>query len=358
MNQKNKNYLSVLDKSGYFHPSSFHYIRTNRIPSVTTYLRIDVRRCFEHLVKEFKIASQKIVRYDCHNNVLETSRLQSGWIEFPGSITLALLNMRSEIEIYFDHTSNKSMIKKLESIILEHVRRNDEARMIGIIVADGNGSLDVKEFQINEQKIDIGKYYNDDFKEFDEQLRTKLSSKPGKGIVLLHGDAGLGKTAYLRYLMSEGSIKKRFIYLPPELSSHLASPNFIMLLLRHKGSVLVLEDCENLLLERKAGSYSAMANLLNLSDGLLSDVLCMQVICTFNTQLSKIDPALLRKGRLISRYHFKPLEVDKANSLMKEIGVTCKTDKPMSLANIFNANEKDFGKTKMINEIGFKIRNN
>ena len=153
MNQKNKNYLTVLDKSGYFHPSSFHYILTKRIPSVTTYSRIDVRRCFDNLLKEFRIEPEKIIRYNSHNNILERSRLQSAWIELPSSITVALLNMRSEVEIYFDHTSNKMTIKKLETIILEYVRSNEDERKIGIIVADSSGSLDVKDFQIREQKV-------------------------------------------------------------------------------------------------------------------------------------------------------------------------------------------------------------
>ena len=55
--------------------------------------------------------------------------------------------------------------------------------------------------------------------------------------------------------------------------------------------------------------------LLNITDGLLSDWLNIQLICSFNSDISKIDSALMRKGRLIAKYEFKELEVEKANAL-------------------------------------------
>jgi len=58
-----------------------------------------------------------------------------------------------------------------------------------------------------------------------------------------------------------------------------------------------------------------MANLLNLSDGLLSDCLHMQLISTFNTDIARLDKALLRKGRVIARYEFKPLTVEDSSIL-------------------------------------------
>ena len=47
--------------------------------------------------------------------------------------------------------------------------------------------------------------------------------------------------------------------------------------------------------------------LLNLSDGILNDILGFQIIATFNSSLDDIDKALLRSGRLISRKEFNPL---------------------------------------------------
>lgn len=67
--------------------------------------------------------------------------------------------------------------------------------------------------------------------------------------------------------------------------------------------------------ENSNNSYSPVSTLLNLADGLLSDCLNIQIVCSFNTDLSMVDKALMRKGRLIAKYEFKELEVEKAQNL-------------------------------------------
>ena len=72
-----------------------------------------------------------------------------------------------------------------------------------------------------------------------------------------------------------------------------------------------------------------------MTDGILSDDLGIKFICTFNDDMKNIDPALLRKGRLVSKYEFKPLSVEKSNTLLKERGINETTNKPLTLAEIF-----------------------
>ena len=77
--------------------------------------------------------------------------------------------------------------------------------------------------------------------------------------------------------------------------------------------------------------------LLNLSDGLLSDALGIKFICTFNTDLKNIDPAVLRSGRLLAKYEFKKLTLDRVKSLVDSLGRTeIPTDKEMALCDVYN----------------------
>ena len=100
--------------------------------------------------------------------------------------------------------------------------------------------------------------------------------------------------------------------------SLLGEPSFGSFLITLNNHVIVLEDCENAIRDRKqSGSASAVSLLLNMTDGLLSDDLGMKFICTFNEDMKNIDSALLRKGRLMSKYEFKALQVDKAEKLLK-----------------------------------------
>ena len=53
------------------------------------------------------------------------------------------------------------------------------------------------------------------------------------------------------------------------------------------------------------------------------------------------DSALMRKGRLIAKYEFGKLGVEKAQRLSKHFGFDTAIDKPMTIAEIANPNEKE-----------------
>ena len=125
------------------------------------------------------------------------------------------------------------------------------------------------------------------------------------------------------------------------------------LLIDNPNSILVIEDAENIIMDRKYSNQSSVSNLLNISDGLLSDCLNVQIICTFNSALSLVDSALLRKGRLIAKYEFGKLHVGKASALSNHLGLKQSINKPMTLAEITNPDETDF-EIKKINVIGFR----
>ena len=134
----------------------------------------------------------------------------------------------------------------------------------------------------------------------------------------------------------------------------ISSPEFLPFISQQPNSVLILEDCESLLVPRENGfsNASALSNLLNLGDGLLSDALSVNVICTFNSGLKKIDDAILRKGRLLARYEFKELEVIKARALAEKIGKNANIEKPMTVSDIYNLEECGF-ENKPVKSIGF-----
>lgn len=207
------------------------------------------------------------------------------------------------------------------------------------------GIVAKKEVPIPEIDFDIN--YNEDFTKINKLIIEKLSVDNSKGIVLLHGKAGTGKTTYIRYLIN--SINKKIIYIPPSMANSLANPELIKFLMNNSNSILVIEDAENVLMKRSENSSEAIANILNLTDGLLSDCANIQVVATFNTDLLNIDEALLRKGRLIARYEFKELEEDRVLKLCEKLGV--KNNGKQVLTNIYNANEASFTKEK--SKIGF-----
>ena len=179
-----------------------------------------------------------------------------------------------------------------------------------------------------------------------------MNKKDDKGIVLLHGLPGTGKTSYLRYLI--GKIKKRVLFLSPTVADNLMNPEFVQLLIDNPNTVLIIEDAENIIMDRKYNSGSSVSNLLNISDGLLADFLNVQLICTFNNSVALIDSALMRKGRLIAKYEFGKLSIAKAQRLSEHFGFDQTISEPMTIAEIANPNEKD-QKENRKEMIGFRI---
>ncbi len=246
---------------------------------------------------------------------------------------------------------NEHAIQTLAEKLKTFKRRERKKEFeLNLISFEGN-CFSLKEIEVKKTKLDLKLYYEDEFMQIDSIIQQRLNKKNDKGIVLLHGLPGTGKTTYLRYLI--GKVKKRVLFVPPSVAANITNPEFMNLLLDYPNSVLIIEDAENIIMDRQITGSSAVSNLLNISDGLLGDCLNTQIICTFNMPISKIDSALMRKGRLIAKYNFGKLSVEKAQQLADKMKVDINVTEPMTVAEIFNKDEKTFD-DKRINVVGFR----
>ena len=216
-------------------------------------------------------------------------------------------------------------------------RQRREPLEINIVIR-GKSKLELKAMEIKRSRLDLGLYYDPEFTETDKIIRRRLNKAKDKGIVLLHGLPGTGKTTYLRYLISR--IKKRILFVSPAIVGDLMNPDFIELLTSNPDTVLIIEDAENVIMDRRQNPGSSVSNLLNISDGLLADFLNVQLICTFNSSLTLIDSALLRKGRLIAKYEFGKLSVAQSQRLSNHLGFETVITQPMTIAEIAGQNER------------------
>lgn len=246
--------------------------------------------------------------------------------------------------------SDERLVENYRKQMLRYKMKNVEKSKISILMHDGCDFY-LQKMPINKPKLDIKDNYNLDFEAVHQRIIDRLNKKDDKGVLLLHGQPGTGKTTYLRYLIN--SVKKNVIFFPQNMAQQIDGPHFIKFLIANPNTILVIEDAENIITNRSLTRESGVSSLLNISDGLLSDFLNIQLICSFNTDISNIDEALVRKGRLIANYEFKALEMERAKSLSSKIGVHTSIDRPMTLAEIYHQKDKGYTKASKGLKIGF-----
>lgn len=230
--------------------------------------------------------------------------------------------------------------------------RIERENNIALVIQTQRG-YDTTTFELPKQKLDIELGYGKGFKPIHEKIIGKLNEPKSKGLVLLHGTPGTGKTHYLKYLASK--IKnKRVLFIPPFLADFITSPEMTPFLIQNAGSVLFIEDAERVITDRNNGGGNGVSNILNITDGILSDILNIQIVATFNMDKAKIDSALLRKGRLIAEHKFDALPVEDSQALIDHLGYQHKAEKPMTLTEIYNLSEVEYkSEEKGRSSIGF-----
>lgn len=340
------------------HPEKLFIKRYNELCfSYEIGLNLKIKDFIQELTEKFKLTeSNFFLKYQSAKRGKPSEidyRNSSYLIEVKHKLILAV--HAHKLHFFYSGSLNFEEIGEIIKLAKTYKNKKKHNKKFYMISANKHTEygLDLQKFNIKKTSINVENNYNDDFKEIDSTISNFLDTKKKNGLILLHGKYGTGKTTYIRHLIS--SINKRFIFLPLNLMEAISEPGFLPFISNYKESVLILEDAEDLLTSRNAMPMrnNALVNLLNIGDGLLSDALSIKIICTFNADLKQIDKAILRKGRLVTRYEFKELQVDKVNELREKLGITEKAEKTMTLADIYNKDGANFAELAETKSVGF-----
>lgn len=238
----------------------------------------------------------------------------------------------------------------IPKVFLDNLSFYEEVPTIKICSGITSSGIQLMESEIKKLTFDeIKENYNDDLP--NERIINFLNKKDESGLIILNGTAGTGKTSYIRSLIYE---LKGVDFVFIDINDFYKICDNKQYLSRLKDSILIIEDCEALIKDRDESQFSQnISDLLQITDGLLGDGLNIKIICTFNTNVTNIDKALLRKGRIKLRYEFKELTEDKAKALYAKLNIPYNS-KERILCDIFNQESTGAeNATIKINKIGF-----
>lgn len=316
---------------------SYFLHQFNKLPSITVVRNVDHEKVY------------RMVKQQCDKQLMEEYHYSSVTKKrFAQDKEESILVLRDEIllelgdgycEFYFNDPDNALLQKLIKEVSALRGMRRNKPQEINLITK-GEYGLELTKMDVKRTRLNLDLFYEDEFHEVHNTMLRRLNKKDDKGIVLLHGLPGTGKTTYLRYLV--GKLKKRILFVPPDMAAQIANPELVRLLIDNPNSILIIEDAENIIMQRQSGNDSAVSNLLNISDGLLSDFLNVQIVCTFNSNINVVDKALLRKGRLIASYEFNKLSIGKAQQLSRHLGYNTVVTEPMTLTEITNQRERSY----------------
>jgi len=327
-------------------------------------------RLSDEIFDSFEFMNDLLMKFNFSSDIFVRSSLEfnnhnSGIISDNNAIIICLdkngllIHRNYGITIYYSSThylrADNDKLRSLLSVAKSYKKPKIQENHISIIYNDGMG-LTKNRFELKKRDINIEENYNDEFIDVSEDLIKKLNDKNKTGLFILHGEHGTGKTTYIRYLAS--ILKREVIFVPPDMVDVITSPSFIGFLMENPDTVLIIEDGEAAVQQRDNVRTNGVANILNMTDGLLSDCLNISIVVTFNTNTKNLDDALLRKGRLLKRYEFGKLSTEKSQKLLNKLGIDKTATAPMRLSDIYYADDNnqsdEFTEKKIVKGFGNK----
>ena len=221
---------------------------------------------------------------------------------------------------YKDKDKVEDIISKIEKIIFEsEPDSNCSEKSINILSVSQEGLFLESTSLMSADYENIDLFFNDVVMDKTRKI-CKSIKKKSKGLTVIYGERGTGKSTLVSYIVSE--LNKIVIFIPSNLIEvTLNSTDFRSLIVKYKNSVIIIDDAELHL-----GDYSYTKsnvfsnNLIQMVDGLYSDILNLHIIVILNVKdADEIDSELVECNNLIDMIHVDCLDKKATEDLCQHL---------------------------------------
>ena len=107
------------------------------------------------------------------------------------------------INITYDISNEQGVFELMEELNQYEYKYEDVTMSQIYLVSQTRDGFDLEEFDINNPELELESNYGTNFLPVNNKIVTELNKNNNRGLVLLHGEPGTGKTTYIKWLVSQ-----------------------------------------------------------------------------------------------------------------------------------------------------------
>lgn len=300
---------------------------------------------FINKLSTFKTISKEIIPTGQDSIINEKSLMkisESIYLSFVEYDKTSELGVITDISIYYKSSDLEKevndLIESISPFIVDYQDGVQQKFNVLTLSSDGLQLEPIDPIYFDYDNIDL--YYNNSVIKKSKRL-TKSIKNIKKGLSIIYGERGSGKTTLITYILS--NIDKLCIFVPANMIDVTINSNeFKNIIKRYRNSILVIDDCEIFFSHAYTRSNIFTNNLLQMVDGVSSDMDSLHIVTILNTpDEHEIDPILLECNNLVDIIEVDRLEKSTVDELCKYLGQKNKFHNPRVIDVLKNKKIKD-----------------